>query len=245
MEILQSIKDRIVYGEVPTAWDQFKKTLLERRLRGLIMAEAPRTFYVGKGLMAVFDEMLPVKAGRIDRSKNTAAVNKALNGLEVARAIVTNNKGEAFSVQIKDDGITRRLENASEIRTRRKDYQFGSMHTHPEDGLPSMGDVEGLLKPDNLFEIIVSPNRVIALFRTTDTSTFSSNILAQGYLNQMGVTNGKIDQFNEFYTEFSANFSGRSFVKNAWSLDYQDLKELRILGYEANRGSNVFVLRNR
>lgn len=244
MEILKTIKDRLFYREVPLAWDQFKQTLLERRLRGLIMAEAPRVFYVSKGMVAVFDEMLPVKKGRIDKSINTPAVQKAINDLEVARAIVTNPNGKSLLVQTADDGIAQYLENGSEIKITRRDRQFGSIHTHPRDGLPSMTDILTLLKPDNSCEIIVTPNRVIALFKTTDTPIFSSELIAEGYVMQMGRSKGKINRFDEIYTELSAGLSGLPYTRNGWCLNYQDLREINILGYQAKRGSDVFVLQN-
>lgn len=90
--------------------------------------------------------------------------------------------------------------------------------------MPSSTDLFHLLLHDDIIGLVITPYRVIALFRTDKTPTFTNLIIVKGYLEGMGKTKGRI-----------VDKSG------LWTLNHRDLNELHILSYEAERGRNVFV----
>ena len=229
MEVFRNLRDIIKYGHKPTSWVEWRRMVIEGRKNGVDRRLAPEMFYISQGLLEVFDEMLPVRNGRIDHSKESAAVKKALIGLEVARALVVDSLQESLLVQTVDDGVSGFTSRGAYVRFSAKPGQIGSIHTHPSNGMPSSGDIGNILTKDLSTVIIVTPIRVIAVFRSLETPFFTIKEVVDGYLTKMGVLKGKIN-------ERSINPED-----NLWTVNYQGLDELKILGYEAKRGDRVFI----
>ena len=229
MESLRNLIDIIKYHHKPTSWTDWRRMVIKGQISGIDRQLAPKMFYMSQGLLEVFDEMLPVRNGRIDDSKESAAVKKALMGLEVARALVIDSLQESLLVQSVDDGVSGFTSRGAYVRQSTKPGQIGSIHTHPIDIMSSSGDIANILTKDLSTIIIVTPIKVITLFRSLETPFFTIKEVVDGYLTKMGVSKGRI-------RERSINLED-----NLWTFNYQDLDELKILGYEAKRGERVFI----
>jgi hypothetical protein len=219
----RSIRDRLAHRETSSLqWAEWKKIILENRAKGIPEAEAPESFLVGQSLMETFQEMLPVdNHGDFDYNKFPNAAAVAEHGFEVVRSFVVDASGSRLLVHAKNHGNSKRKYR---VERQPPDREIGLLHTHPIDVMPSSIDVTPFLYGSGVIEYVVTPNRVIAFFRTDKTQKFTSPFTTKSYIEGMGRSKGKhIGQ------------------EGAWSVEYEDLKELRILAYEAVRGKNKFV----
>lgn len=224
-EILHSLRDKLIPRETPSAlWNEWKQTIIENRQRGIPEESAPLVFSVGKTLLDTFQEMLPVKyPSAIDDKLFPDAAKLAKKKLEVARTLVLDESKTKLLVSVQNGGESKLHEEGRMVSRDRVKNEIGGLHTHPNNNMPSSTDAALLLHDDIITEFIITPWRVIALFRTDKTPTFSDSLVANGYLEEMGKSKGK-----------------RLDNSGIWVLTYKDLNELHILGYEASRGKEVF-----
>lgn len=229
MEVLRSLKDIVIYGRKPIGWTEWRRMFIEGRKKGVDSQLAPKMFYMSQDLLEVFDEMLPAKKGRVDTSRESEASKKALMGLEVARGLVVDFFGKSLLVQSVNDGDSSLTSRGSSVTRSVKLGEIGEIHTHPRDIMPSSTDIGNILIGDFSTEIIVTPRRVIVLFRSLETPVFQFKPMVEGYLTQMGASKSKIER------------PSLNKEENLWTVSYQDLSELKILGYEGKRGQRVFI----
>jgi len=221
---LHSLKDKLRYGEdLPLQWNEWKKVVINGAQNVIPEELAPKRFYVSGELLRTFQEMLPIQFfGISEDDSQREAANKAKSGLEVGRILVADPPNNRLLVQTQNNGDSQLIEGGRELRLRRKAGEIGILHTHPKNGMPSSTDIATFLAGRHTAGFIITPIRVISFFRTDQTPNLSFPII-EGYLNAM------------------AKSKKRSINQAGWSLTYEDLNELHILGYQSDKGSKLFV----
>lgn len=221
---LLSIRDKLILKEAPPMeWEEWKQTIIKNRQNGIPEELAPKQFRVSNELLNTFQEMLPIQFfGMSENDSEREAANKAKAGLEVGRILVIDPSNNRLLVQTQNNGESKLIEAGRELRLRRKTGQIGILHTHPKNGMPSSTDIKTFLAGKDTAWFIITPIRVISFFRTDQTPNLPFPII-DGYLNAM------------------RDSKKRHTNQDGWDLTYEDLNELHILGYQADRGSNLSV----
>jgi hypothetical protein len=229
LDRIRNLTDRIKFKKTaPLSWTQFKETILENREEGLLEDSAPRSFTISNSLLETFQEMLPVTMpGKIDSKIFPKAAFMAKTGREVSRSIVMDASRRHLLVHVFNGGTPTTIEGRPGILHNKVLGEIGTIHTHPvSDNLPSSIDIIPFLHDKQTLGFVVTPYRTIGVFRTNRTPYFSDISDANDYLDHLGKVTGNLPGADN---------------STIWKPGYNDLRRLHLLGYEAQRGSNLFV----
>lgn len=222
---VRQLKDRVMpKEEAPLSWEGWKQIIIANRDTGISEGLAPKRFAVSQSLLDTFHELLPIKSnGQLDTSKPSEEVERARAGLEVDRSLVLDPSGTRLLVNRRGSGDSHRRIDGASLMHRKRPGEIGIIHTHPNDAMPSSTDLIPMLVYNDVTGMIVTPRRVIVLFRTDQTLVFPNLQLAKQVLDEIG------------RAEHRVNNEGN------WMSTSRDLRSLDILRYEAIRGEAVFT----
>lgn len=209
----------------PVPWEQWKRIIILNQATGIPERFIPNRFTVGQGLMDTFQEMLPIKRpGVISNTDFPESAKVAKSGLEVSRSLVIDKSGMKLLVEKINGGKSEKHKAGASLIHTPKPNEVGVIHTHPIDAKPSSSDALSILRDGNIIELVVTPARVFALFRTDRTHIFRDKQVAKSFIDLM------------------AAIKDRSHSDlGVWTLEYEDYRHFNILIYEAKRSKNVFV----
>lgn len=232
--------------KLPTTWDEFKQILLLGRRAGVNEIGLTSVFQMGDVLMDTFDEMLPRGNIATDTKKKIdIALGRASIGEEVGRSLATDELGTKLFVQKRNTGTSTPTSTGVRLTLQQTPGTIGDIHTHPIDVMPSGGDLTAILTGTHVVKMIVTPRRVFVLVRTNKTPNFPQQLVALGYVKEMGKQKGKlVGAPSDFLDEWMPGLATDMRQDMNWTTDYASLAELHIRCYEAKRGNNVFKKTN-
>ena len=220
------------------SYEKWEKLVLKYEKKGIPLYRAPNTFTMNETFINTFDEMLPVKNGKLDTSIQSEAVSKAEKRLEVGRGISSGPYGTHLIVDARDSGYSEAKPEGSYLYRDPTPYEIGSIHTHPPglDPMPSSIDVTRMIQGEPL-SMVVSPRKVVTLMRSNKTPFYPKLAEAEDYMSQMA------ERKNKHVLIFSsdAEKKGETKKEKVWVTNYADLYDLNILSYEAKRGKTIFT----
>ena len=240
MEKFRAFREWFRYGERTASFEKWEK-LIVRHKGGMPFHRAPQSFTMTDTFMKAFDEMLPVKDGKLDTSIENEAVDKATKRLEVGRGITCGPGGKHLTVETKDSGRSEAKPEGSYLFRDPVPFEVGSVHTHPPglSIMPSSPDVCRILQGEAV-SIVVSPKKVVTLVRSDKTPFHPERAKAEKVMSEMGKKKSKqilVFSASPEKTDKDDPMKG----KEVWSTSYADLSDLYIISYEAKRGKNIFV----
>ena len=241
VEKFRAFTELFRYGERPLSYEKWEKLVLKYTERGIPLYRAPSTFTLTETFMKTFDEMLPVKNGKLDTSIQSEAVSKAEKRLEVGRGISSGPYGKHLLVEAKDSGYSEAKPEGSYLYRDPIPYEIGSIHTHPPDlnPMPSSMDVTRMVQGESL-SIVVTPRKVVTLLRSSKTPFLPKRVDAENFMSQMAERKKKHILIFSPTTHKEKELEDLEDTK-LWVTNYSDLSELDILSYEAKRGKPIFT----
>lgn len=218
----------------PIEWLIMREAILAGKVNGIPEINLPETFLVNDTLLETFQEMLPATDSETDSKIRELAYQGGDIGPEDARVLVTDRSETKLFVQQQNHGISIRTETGITTAIAIPPGAIGLIHTHPIDEMPSHFDILMLLTREHVLAILVTPLRIIMLFRTPKTLFLGDDILGaeMSLLNIVGTMFGR---------NTLSPGSSYSRLGLCWVADYPAM--VRLLGlacYEAARGEKIF-----